>query len=139
MRWKDVNLNPTTRLLREFGGIVCVLCVFLAGREQFLNHRGQLAIILLGIAVLFALIGVLKPNWLKVLFVASIIVTFPIGWVVSQLILAVLYFGLITPLAIVFRLSGRDALNLRDASDQKASFWSPKTVNPDKRSYFKQF
>lgn len=139
MRWKDVNLNPNTRVLRDFGVILAVVCVMIAARELWAHHRTFVAVILCIAAVLFASIAAFRPNLLKLIFVASIVVTFPIGWVVSQTILLVLFFGFMTPLALVFRLSGRDPLNLRRVSENDATFWSAKSIDPDKRSYFKQF
>jgi hypothetical protein len=91
------------------------------------------------LAALSAAVALVQPRWLKVVFVTSVIVTFPIGWVVSQLILFLLFFGLMTPMALVFRWRGRDPLHLKPVSEDDVSFWAPKMVNPDKRSYFKQF
>ena len=38
------------------------------------------------------------------------VLAFPIGWTVSQVILAVMFYGLFTPIGLVFRLIGRDPL-----------------------------
>ena len=38
------------------------------------------------------------------------VLAFPIGWTVSQVMLALMFFGLFTPIGLVFRLIGRDPL-----------------------------
>jgi hypothetical protein len=139
MRWKDVNLNPSVRILRQFGVILAITCAAFACRQAFVRHQVTSAVLLFAAGSGFAFVAAIRPVWLKVIFVASIIVTFPIGWVVSNLILMFLFFGIMTPLAFVFRFSGRDALNLLPVSDNESSFWSAKKIDADKRSYFKQF
>ena len=51
--------------------------------------------------------------------------------------LAVLFYGLFTPVALLFRLIGRDALSLRRRAGT-ASYWKPKPAAPAVRSYFRQ-
>ena len=61
-----------------------------------------------------------------------------IGWTVSQAMLLLMYFGLFTPIGLFFRLIGRDPLH-RDRRAGVESYWTPKPVPVDVRSYFKQF
>lgn len=63
---------------------------------------------------------------------------FPIGWVVSHVLMAVVFFGLFTLIGFLFRLVGRDPLMLRRPVNQ-ASYWLPKARVEDKRRYFRQF
>lgn len=138
MRWKDVNLNPDVRVLRQFGGLSAVLCAG-AAVWQALGADRTVPAILFGVAAaLVTFVTLWRPKWLRAVFVASIVATFPIGWVISNLILFCLYFGLLTPLAIAFRGSGRDLLNLRPARDNE-SFWKSRQTPVDNRTYFKQF
>lgn len=139
MRWKDVNLNPDLRVLRQFGGLCTLFCTGMAAWQFFAMHRTMAAIVLVCAAVLFAFLSLIRPNMLRVPFVASIVATFPIGWVISNLVLFLLYFGLMTPLALAFRWSGRDLLNLKPPSEIETTFWSSKNIDRDKRSYFRQF
>ncbi len=61
----------------------------------------------------------------------------PIGFVVSFILLAAFYFLLLTPVALVFRLIGRDALGRRfDAV--APSYWVPHKPSEDMRRYFHQ-
>ena len=52
--------------------------------------------------------GLLLPWTIRPLFVGLMVLTAPIGWAVSQVFLAVVFFGVFTPIAMVFRLLGRD-------------------------------
>ena len=64
-------------------------------------------------------------------------ITYPIGWVVSHVVLAVLFLGVFTPVAVLFRLIGRDALARRRPPD-RATYWLPMPAPDDVRSYFRQ-
>jgi hypothetical protein len=66
------------------------------------------------------------------------LVTFPVGWAVSEVILALLFFSLITPMGLVLRLLGRDALGRR-RKESHSSHWSLKSVPARVQSYFRQF
>jgi hypothetical protein len=65
-------------------------------------------------------------------------VTFPFGWAVSHLLLAILFYGLFTPLGLIFRLLGRDPLR-RQRPLEQASYWTMKPAATDVRGYFRQF
>jgi hypothetical protein len=65
------------------------------------------------------------------------IAAFPIGWAISHLVLAILYYGLFTPVAAVFRMTGRDELNLRRPV-RSDSYWSPKSTANDAAEYLRQ-
>ena len=55
-------------------------------------------------------LGLIWPRLLRPIYVAWMVLAFPIGWTISQLILAVMFYGLFTPIGLVFRLIGRDPL-----------------------------
>jgi hypothetical protein len=63
--------------------------------------------------------------------------TMPIGWMVSRVLLGVLFFGLFTPVGFFFKLIGRDAL-CRRYEPQQASYWESKPGATDVRSYLRQ-
>jgi hypothetical protein len=79
-----------------------------------------------------------SPRWVKWPFIALSVVTFPIGFVVSHLALAIIYYLVFTPVALVFRLMGRDALR-RKLDPQAKSYWE--AYNPDRgrERYLRQF
>jgi hypothetical protein len=66
------------------------------------------------------------------------IVTWPIGWLISHLMLGAIYFGVFTPVAIVFRLIGRDPL-ARRFDRQASSYWEAYQPNRGLARYLRQF
>ena len=61
----------------------------------------------------------------------------PVGVVVSRVLLGVLFFGLFTPVGLVFKLIGRDAL-ARQYKPEQTSYWEPKPGTTDIRGYLRQ-
>jgi hypothetical protein len=95
-----------------------------------------LALRLAGASV-FAL-GTVWPAAFRWWYVALAVLTYPVGWLVSRMLLGVVYFGLITPLAVCFRLRGRDVLKRRFAPGA-TTYWQPRVRQPALQDYYRQF
>jgi hypothetical protein len=136
MRWSDIPRNPPTSTLRGFAGIWLVWFIGL-GAAAWLVREDRTAALILGlIALAVGPIGLVSPRLIRPVFVGAMVVTFPIGWVVSHLLLGAVFYCLFAPLGLLFRLIGRDALGLRRTTVD--SYWRPKPAAKDLRSYFRQ-
>ena len=138
MLWSDVTRPPNRRVLRQFAALWLLFFLALAARHYFWRANPTAALLLAGVAVLIGLPGLLHPPLVRWVFVAAMLAAFPIGWAVSLLALAVLYFLVLTPFAVFFRLRGRDHLGRKPAPGQ-STFWEPKRTPLDLRSYFRQY
>jgi hypothetical protein len=138
MRWSDLPLSPPARTLRQFAGLWLLFFLMLACWQGLVRGNTTLGWILAGVGVVAGLPGLLRPELVRYLFVGSLIVTFPIGWVVSFVLLAVLFYGLFTPLSLGFRLFGRDPLALR-RRDAGQTYWTAKPAAVNVQSYFNQY
>lgn len=127
MRFADIDRNPDSRKLRWFG-LLCLAVLGVAG-----GRRGIPWLIAVGGAA--AVAGWLRPALLRPVFVGASIATFPIGWLISRLILAAVFFGVVTPIGILLRISGRDRLALRRTPPR----WIERAPRDDPRSYVRQF
>jgi len=88
--------------------------------------------------VVFGVLGLIKPSAIQLLFKGCMWLAFPIGWVISQLMLLIMFYGLVTPVAWLFRIRGRDLLSRKPAPD-RVTFWVPNEAPGDVRSYFRQY
>lgn len=92
--------------------------------------------ILWGLALLVGLPGLAFPSVARPVYVGMTLLTAPIGWVVSHILLAVVYFVLFAGLGFVFRLCGRDRLRFR--FDRGApTYWKMRRSRPDASRYFR--
>jgi hypothetical protein len=137
MQWSDVVARPSGKVLRQFA-VLC-LVVFGALAAAGLWRRGAVttgvAIAMAGLVV--GLVGVVRPAAIRWIYSGWMIAVFPIGWTISRLMLAALFYLVFTPVAILFRMMRRDALRLR--RPDAPSLWTPKAGASSADQYFRQF
>ena len=136
MQWSDIQFSPTDRTLRQFAGICLLVFGLLAVLDTTIRHRPGLALAYGLIALIVGPIGLVKPQAVRPIYVGWSVIAFPIGWVVSTAILALLFYGIFTPMAVVFRLIGRDVLVRRHTNAR--THWAPKPAARNLRDYFRQ-
>ena len=130
----QINTNPSDRQLRQFG-VICIFAFPLLAGLWIVGTTAIIAGLVLGAT--FALLGLVAPRLLKPVFIAITVVTFPIGLVVGELILLMIWFGLFLPMALVFRIIGRDVLQRRSRTDAD-TFWVVRTPPRSVRKYYQQ-
>lgn len=137
MQWSDVTKAQTPKTLRQFGLLSLVVFGGWAAWRAYTGRTGAATVALGGAGLGLGLVGLTAPTLLRPVFTAWMALAFPIGWAVSRVVLAALYYLVFTPIAVVFRLMQRDALHRRRSS--AASYWTPKRPPADSAQYFKQF
>ena len=122
MRMLDLRLSPGRRELRQFG-VVALAVLGVLGAIAFV--RGSLlgfdldgasstvALVLLVLGAFSGLAAYVAPQFNRPLYVLLTLLTYPIGLVVSFVIMGVLFFGVITPLSLALRVFRGDALARR--------------------------
>ena len=135
----EINHNPPRSELRLFGGLWLPLALVIFGFSlQRRQPEAPWAWIAWASAVLACPLGWLTPSTFRWIYVGAMYLSFPIGWVVSHLLLACIFFGMITPLAWIMRSRGRDVLGLQ--FDRSApTYWTPHAPVNDPARYFRQF
>ena len=143
-----IDWKPSQRNLRVFG--IAALVVFGAlGTWVFFSGK------LFGFAlseetakvvswVLWALAGYggvfspIFPRALWPLYASMTLITLPIGFVLSYVIMAVIFYGLITPTGLLFRLIGRDPMK-RHFDPEASTYWVRRESHSPPGRYFRQF
>jgi hypothetical protein len=139
-----ISWDPTEKQLRQFGACALLALPLLGwlalGRTapDDWNAAELVAFcVCAGVGVLWGLLAWLSPQSLRVAFWFATLIALPIGVVLGELLLAALYFGIFTPVALFFRLIGRDALHRRlDAG--APSYWAAKAQAVGAEQYFRQ-
>ena len=136
MQWSDVTAAPQKNTLRHFAGLWLLFFGSFAAWRMW-HRQMDLRTEALGVlAVVVGGAGLARPSTLRWIYTGWMAAAFPIGWTVSRVMLASFFYAVVTPLALVFRLKGRDVLRLRRR--QKASYWMVKTGARDVNEYFRQ-
>jgi hypothetical protein len=133
-----MNWDPNPRQLRQFGLAALGFGLLLAGWLFWRDGWSMPVYAVGGCGVLLGLMGLAAPEMVRYPYLACLAVSYPVGLVMSQVLVAVIYFGVLTPVALVFRLIGRDALERR-LEPAAATYWQPKARPGGPESYFRQF
>lgn len=132
-----IDTDPGRRDLLVFGALLplaVALAGFLIGRHTGTGVRLGIWIVGGAIAVIYAAIPAVR----RPVYVGIGRLTQPIGWVVSHLVLILVFVLVVTPVAVLLRLLGRDPL-ARRADARLATYWVARTTGRDARRYFQQF
>jgi hypothetical protein len=139
-----IDFNPTPRQLRQFAFAALVVLPLAAwlfcGRPWGDQWQASHAWLIGSLAAAGALLVVLSyaaPRLARPAFIGMSLLAFPIGLVVGEVMMAAVYFLVFTPVALLFRLIGRDALD-RKSDPHAESYWRPKAQPRDTVSYFRQ-
>jgi len=112
-------------------------CLLLAAIAGWRFGSATFATVFIAAGAMSIVLSLFAPGLMRGLLLAWLWVTFPVGWLVAHLVLAVIYFLLITPIGLVMRIVGRDPL--RKKFDREAdSYWMPRKPADESR-YFRQF
>lgn len=141
------DLNPDKAVLRSFGFIALGVFGLLGGYihwtgglpvVDFPESANTVAITLWIIAAAAGLGSLLWPALNRPLYVVLVVVGLPIGIVVSFLILGFMFYALITPIGLFFKVIGRDPL-CRKFDAAAKSYWTSHKPAPNTARYYKQF
>ena len=130
--------DPTPRMLRQFGGIWIVFFGAIAAWQGLHHERHGLGLALVVLAITIGPVGIVAPRLIRPVFIGSMALTYPVGWIVSRIVLGILFYGLFTPVALLFRAKGRDELRLKPQRGT-ATYWTTKSHATDKAQYLRQF
>jgi hypothetical protein len=134
----DVRWNPSGRELRQFGWL-CLLFAALGGAiVAYRSSAWNTAVAIWAVGSGVALLGAAKPVFLKPFFVGWMAAAYPIGWIVSNAVLAATFYLVLTPIGLVMRLFGRDPLGRR-RHRSPGSYWVAHEPSREPGSYFRQF
>lgn len=130
-----IERDPTLRQLRQFGAIGAVLLVLIAYWQR---QHPIAAGVPLALGAVTAACAWWRPRLLRWPFVWLSAVLYPLGLVVGEVILTGVWVLMFTPIALVFRVLRRDALE-RAFDESCDTYWRESPRPPGAESYFRQY
>ena len=90
------------------------------------------------IGILQGVLYYLAPRFRAIITRGFFIIVWPLSAIVSVILLALLFFLVVTPIGIILRLLGRDPL-AKLPSKTADTYWVNCAANETKESYFRQY
>ena len=125
---------PSNRKFGYFFGIIwLVLCIYFFLKDIFI-----ISLFFFFISNLFIFVGTLKPKALLPLNKLWMRFGLLLSKFINPLIIGMIFFLIISPIAVLARLTGRDELKLKKSINK--TFWTDKETSlNDEESFRKQF
>lgn len=142
----EIRRNPSKLELNWFGliflGVFAVLGLVFWGKGHLIFKTGAAPPIASWVAWIIGgsvfLVYYAIPPLRKKIFVGFMYVVYPLGFVMSHIILGAVYFLLFTPIGFVMRLFGYDPLGRR-YQPQASTYLTEHRTGDDAPRYFRQF
>ena len=130
------KLDRSPRALRRFGFTVGFVFLLL-GCVLLWRHRGA-GWPLVSIGAVLVLAAGLAPLALKWVHGPWMIAALALGWIVTRILLTIVFFLVVTPIGLLQRLFGKRAIEVA-FEPEAASYWQPRTAHPRPDDYEKQY
>ncbi|MBN2029949.1 hypothetical protein JW824_06850 [bacterium] len=119
------KLDQSPKSLKKFGLLVGTVFAIIALWMILKDTSSVLKYILGCVGLLLILFGILYPNLLKPVHKVWMGLAFTMGWLVSRILLIILFIFVTIPIGIITRLFGKDLIDHKMNKDQ-TSYWIPK-------------
>jgi ABC-type uncharacterized transport system permease subunit len=134
----DIHRNPSRRELLWFGLLLLLFFGLVGGLVLWRSESLTASISIWTVGGLLTVVYyAVRPLRLPI-FLGWIYVAYPIGFVMSHLVLGVIYFLVITPIGLIMRLLGRDPME-RQFDRAAKSYWTRRGAAARTERYFRQF
>ena len=132
-----IDPHPSARMLRGFSATWLLFCVAVGFWLARHSVAGPASFAVWAVGGVGGTLGLAAPRAMRWPYLALAYASYPVGLLVSTLLLGLIYFGVLTPIGLWLRLRGRDPLDKR--IDRSArSYWQKRTPTKLER-YFDQY
>jgi hypothetical protein len=131
----ELKKDATLGELRTFGCVWAPLTFVLLAWARGGETGWELAV---AAVAAFMAIAWVKPRWLKPVYLAWRGLAFPLAWLTAHMVLAAVFFLLITPIGWILRAVGYDPL-ARQFDREAQSYWTPRPPDNDPQRSFRPY
>ena len=121
---QDLNCQKKKQL-RQFGLMIGSVLVLIGLWKLYQGKHETARLILWSVGGALMVTGAIVPKLLTPVYWLWMKLAHLLGWVNIRLLLGIIFFVIITPMAIVMKVFGRDALN-RKIDKGSDSYWIPR-------------
>jgi hypothetical protein len=132
-------VTASDRTLRQFAGLCVLICggLFAFNFDRTGGSPRVADWLVLALGLVTGVPGLFRVGWVRPVFLLLNAITRPIGHVTGKLMLALLYFGFLTPLALLMRAAGYEPFDR--VNPGASSYWSPIAHPSDVLRYIHQY
>ena len=130
------NIPNSNRDIRSFGITMGIILFIISGLLMYYDKESYQLIAI--IVSTFIGIGFIIPILLKPIYFVWMIFAAILGWVMTRVILSIVFYLIMTPIGLITRIIGEDFLSLKNISSN--SYWNNRDSSTElNQDYEKQF
>ena len=129
------KISASPKELRDFGLLVGGILILIA---LFQRHQADLKSVFFIVGALLVIFGIVAPIVLKPVYKIWMTLAVILGYVMTRIILLIMFFGVITPVAFLMRSLGKNTLETT-INKRSKSYWKKKQTPDNVESYFNQY
>jgi len=135
----DINWNPDRNELRKFGETSLAMLTVIALVFYWLDRLTAItSLYLCAAGLVIFILSRISTKLVKPFYLLLYAMALPIGFILTLILMAVVYFIILTPIGLIFRLIRRDPLR-RKFDPQTKTYWAPHHSPDSLKRYFNQF
>ena len=130
------NIRTKNKDIRSFGITIGIILLIVASLLFYYDKASYQTIAI--IAGAFISLGIIIPILLKPAYLVWMTFAVILGWVMTRVILSIVFYLIMTPIGLITRLLGEDFLALKRLNSD--SYWNNRDSNSEmNQDYEKQF
>ncbi len=134
----QIDHHPSRRQLGLFGACWLVFFGIIAAIVSGRTDSSIATAVMGSVAVVVPAVGWIRPAVMRIAYLGMAYATFPIGLIVSHVILLVVYYLVVTPIGLLMRLLGHNPMG-RGFDADVDTYWVAREADDGLERYFRQF
>ena len=135
MKLIEIQWSPSASQLRQFG-VLCAIVLPFLGWLWSVSESGIGILLTTGAAI--ALLSFVWPPAVRVVFVGLTLAVAPVGMVLGEAAMLLIFLGVFLPISLMFRMIGRDALQ-RKIDKGASTYWQSKQESDKVSNYYRRY
>ena len=130
------NIPNSKKDIKNFGITIGIILFIISALLAYYDKEAYQFIVI--IASIFTALGFILPVLLKPIYFVWMTFAAILGWIMTRFILSMIFYFILTPIALVTRMLGEDFLALKKV--QSDSYWNQRESSEElDQNYEKQF
>ena len=134
----EIKSDPSRRELNWFGLLMALFFAIVGAILLWQFDAQATAFVLWIVAAALTILYYVIPPIRRPMYLAWMYAAFPLGWVISHVLMAVIYYLVFTPTGLIMRIVGYDPMH-RKFDPDAPTYWVEHKPGGDPERYFRQF
>ena len=130
------NIKTSNKDIRSFGITIGIIMFIISALLFYYDNLSYQIIAYIGVG--FITLGIIIPIILKLIYILWMTFAVMLGWVMTRVILSLVFYLIMTPIGLITKLLGEDFLDLKETNVK--SYWNNRDSHLEQnQDYEKQF